>query len=125
MPAGRPTDYRPEYCQAVIDWGKEGHSIVWMSSQLEVTRETLYEWARTHKEFSDALTLAREHSQAWWEQQGKDGLGDPRFNANLWAKNMGPRFKQDWSEKSQLEITGKDGGPVEQSLSIRFVKPGE
>jgi hypothetical protein len=83
-----------------------------------VTRETLYEWARTHKEFSDALTLAREHSQAWWEKQGKDGLGDPRFNANLWAKNMGPRFKQDWSEKSQLEITGKDGGPLETKSTV-------
>ena len=125
MPGGRPTDYKPEYCEKLIEWSKDGHSLVWIGSQLDVTRETLYEWGRVHPEFSDAMNVGRAHCQAWWEQKGRDGLADPRFNAALWSKNMGPRFKQDWSEKSQLEITGKDGGPVEQSLSIRFVKPGE
>jgi hypothetical protein len=96
-----------------------------MASQLDVTRDTLYEWGKVHPAFSDALTLARAHCQAWWEEKGRSGIADPRFNANLWMKNMGARFKQDWSEKASVEITGKDGGPIESSIAVRFVKPGD
>ena len=109
----RPSLYNPDYCERVLGWGAEGKSVTWMAAQLDVSRETIYEWERVHPEFSDALTRARAKCQAWWEDQGQNGISSPVFNGSVWAKNMGARFKSDWSEKSTVEVTGANGGPVE------------
>ena len=124
MPAGRPTDYRPEYCEQVLAWGNEGKSVTWMAAQLDVNRDTIYEWERVHPEFSDALSRARLKCQAWWEDQGQTGLMSPAFNGSVWAKNMGARFKDDWSDAKKVELTGKDGGAVQSALTIEFVDAG-
>ena len=62
---GRPTDYREWMCDAVVDMGREGMEVVEFAVALGVCRDTLYEWADKHAEFSDALTRAREASEAW------------------------------------------------------------
>jgi len=110
--AGRPSAYDASYCDQIEEWGDQGKSVVWMASQLRVTRDTLYEWAKVHPEFSDAFTQARLNCQAWWEDQGQTGMVTPGFNAAVWSKNMGARFKDDWSEKTMTEISGPNGGPV-------------
>lgn len=122
--AGRPTDYRPEYCEQVIAWGAEGKSLTWMAAQLDVARETIYAWEREVPEFSDALSRARAKCQAWWEDKGQDGLAAPMFNGGVWVKNMAARFKADWSEKASVELSGPNGGPmVTETRTVRFVKP--
>lgn len=124
MTPGRPTSYKPEYCDLIVGWGESGKSIVWMAAQLNVVRDTIYEWAKVHPEFSDSLTRARLKCQAWWEDQGQAGLAMPGFNGSVWAKNMGARFKDDWSEKNTLEVSGPNGGPVSfEKIERVIVRP--
>ena len=111
--AGRPTDYDPSYCDQVIEWGAQGKSITWMAAQLDISRDTIYEWERVHPDFSDALKRARTKCQSWWEDQGQNGMSTPMFNGGVWAKNMGARFKDDWSDSKKVELTGANGGPLE------------
>jgi hypothetical protein len=106
---GRPTEYQEAFCEAVIRMGEEGYSVVEMAAELGVHRDSLYEWEKVHPIFSDAFTRARQLTQAWWERQGRVNLATQGFNASLWAKNMGCRFKGDWTEKTQTELTGADG----------------
>ena len=124
MSAGRPTDYRPEYCELVIELGKAGKSKAQMAARLDVSRQTLENWADAHPEFLDAMARANVHAMAWWEDEGQDGLRAERFNASLWAKNMSARFPADYRDNSKVELTGRDGGAIEQSLAVRFVEPG-
>ena len=131
MPAGRPTDYKPEYCEKVIEMGKEGCSVVEMCAELEQARNTVEkEWPSKHPEFLQALEKARAYSQAWWEKQGRRGVweeqGAPKINAGLYAKSMAARFPHDWRDNSKLELTGKDGGAMENQITVKFVgKPKE
>ena len=68
MPAGRPTSYDPSYCERVIEMGREGYSVVEMAAEIGVGRNTLETlWPAANPEFREALTEAREASQAWWE----------------------------------------------------------
>lgn len=126
MPAGRPTDYRPEYCEAVIEFGARGKSMAWMAAELDVSRECIYEWMRVHPEFSDAITRAKLKSQQWWEDVGQENLllapGQGTFNATTWAKNVSNRFREDWSDERKIELTGANGGPVEMR-QVTFVAP--
>jgi hypothetical protein len=121
--AGRPSLYNPAYCEKVVEWGREGMSLVEIACEIGVVRQTLYDWEQAHPEFLDALTRARAECQAWWERQGRVNLATQGFNASLWAKNMGCRFKGDWTEKTQTELSGPDGGPIPTTITVVGVAP--
>lgn len=110
MPAGRPSEYKSEYCDAVIEYGKLGKSLAWMAAKLDVSRECIYEWQRVHPAFSDSMARARLHSQAWWEDFGQDNTmlppGAGTFNAAAWGKSVSARFPDDWRENKGVEVSG-------------------
>lgn len=110
MPGGRPTDYRPEYCETVVELGKLGKSKAQIAVALNCVRSTLDLWAQVHAEFSDAMARAREESLAWWEEQGTQGVwGGKQFNAKAWEKSMAARFPGDYHLTNKTEITNPDG----------------
>ena len=105
-PGGRPSLYKPEYCDRVIELGREGMSVVEMAAEIGVSRSTLEEaWPAAHEEFSEAFARARELSQAWWERQGRVGLTAERFNAQVYSRSMAARFPKDWRESKNVEST--------------------
>lgn len=110
---GRPTDYEEEHCDAVIALGRAGKSLTVMAAELDVSRETIYEWARVHPAFSDALTRARVLSQAWWENTGQSAMFLPGFNASVWSRSMAARFPDEWRESVKSEHSGPNGGPIQ------------
>lgn len=118
---GRPTDYDPAHCERVIELGRAGKSKAQIAADLDVARQTLENWAKVHPEFLDALTRARDLAQAWWEDKAQVGLETPGFNASLWAKSVSARFPDDYTERQKREITGKEGGPIEQVQRIERV----
>ena len=104
---GRPTDYRPEYCEQVILLGKEGKSHAQIACELSVSRQTLYDWQAAHPEFLDAIKEARDYAQAWFENIAQNNLLAPvqGFSASLWAKAVSCRFADDYTDKTKQEIT--------------------
>jgi hypothetical protein len=108
----RPTEYREEYCEQVIEYGKAGKSLAWIAAELDVSKQTLHNWMAAHPEFMDAMDAARAHSQRWWEDAGQNGMAAPGFNASIWSRSMAARFPDDWREQKGVELTGKDGGAV-------------
>ena len=123
LKVGRPSLYKPEYCERVLALGKEGCSPAEIASELDVDRETLRNWAEAHSEFFAALTRAKIHEQAWWERAGKSGMIADRFNAQVWAKSVSARFKDDYSERR--EVTGAGGGPIQQAVTLRTLDVSE
>lgn len=114
----RPTDYDPAHCETAIAAGRSGKSLTWLAAEIDVSRDTLYEWAKVHPEFSDALTRMRQLAQRWWEDAGQDGMKAAGFNASVWSRSMAARFPDDWREVKGTEITGKDGGPVQSVAKV-------
>jgi len=115
---GRPLSYKPEYCERVIELGKQGKSYSQMAIACGTVRGTLDYWNKEIPEFSAALALAREHSQNWWEEAGQTGLDNRNFNAQLWLKNISSRFRDDYAERRVNEVVGKDGGPVKIETKV-------
>jgi hypothetical protein len=56
---GRPTLYRPEYCQLVIDHMAQGYSLTAFASLIRVAPDTVYEWIKAHSAFSESMSRAR------------------------------------------------------------------
>lgn len=101
---GRPSLYKPEYCQAIIKHMEKGYSFESFAAVIKVNRDTLYEWQKVHAEFSDAIKLAFDECQLFWEKKGMEGtFGELEgFSAAAYIFNMKNRFK--WKDKQPEEI---------------------
>lgn len=130
MTAGRPTDYRTEYCERVVELGREGKSHAQIAAELDVARQTLHNWAEAHPEFLDAITRARDLAQAWFEDKGQGGLEEPKFNAGLWDKQMRARFPKEYSERyilagdPEAPLHGLSDEELDAKLAAKFAAMG-
>lgn len=122
MSAGRPSEYRQEYCQLAIDLMTEGASITEVAAEIGVMKQTVYNWMDAHPEFLDAIKEGVDRSEAWWEKQGRSNLKTKEFQAALWYMNMKNRFK--WADKQQIEHSGNQENPVIFKLDERFRTKG-
>ena len=113
MPAGRPSKYDPAMCETVIQCGREGMGKAEMAAELDIAYSTFDLWTQEHPEFSEAVKHARLLSQAWWEKQGRSATfgATPGFNPTSYIFNMKNRFKDDWREKQDVDVTS-NGGPL-------------
>jgi transposase len=128
-PVGRPSLYKPEYCEEVIALGKIGKSVEQISANLGLSLRVLYDWRDKHPEFLHALDDAKTYEQAWWEEQASaymvENKESDRLNATLWSRSMAARFPKKYRESTKTEITGADGAPLLSGIQVSFVKPSE
>ena len=115
LPRGRPTEYRPEYCEVVERLGELGKSKTQIASVLDVNTKTIDEWALKWPEFAESIARARELAMTWWEDVGQAGLTDKFFNAQLWSRSMAARFPDQYREAKDLKLT------VESDVSQRLI----
>jgi hypothetical protein len=128
-PVGRPSLYKPEYCEEVIALGRIGKSIEQIAANLNVSLRVLYDWRDKHPEFLHALEDCKTYEQAWWEEQAAaymvENKESDRLNATLWSRSMAARFPKKYRESTKTEITGADGAPLLSGIQVSFVKPTE
>ena len=113
-PVGRPSKYKPEYCERIVEMARQtGAGPAEYAAEFDVDRVTMYDWAKAHPEFSTALSRAKVQEQAWWERAGRSGMVAERFNALVWKTSVQARFRDDYTERTQTEVSGRNGGPVQ------------
>jgi transposase len=119
MPAGRPTKYKPEFCEIVIACGDEGKGKAEMARELEIHHSTFSAWQEEHPEFSAAVKEALFRSQAWWEGKGRQAtFGEVQgFNATSYIFNMKNRFPDEWRDKHEVENKHDVSDPLADLLA--------
>lgn len=72
----RPTKYKKEYCQKLIEHMAKGYSFESFSAVVNVNQDTLHEWAKpkVSVEFSEAKKEAFAKCRLFWETIGIDGM---------------------------------------------------
>lgn len=119
-PVGRPTKYKPEFCEKIVELAKDGAGMVDWALACDADRTTLYDWAAAHEDFSTALTRAKMFEQQWWENAGRRGMFMDKFNAVVWRTSMQARFREDYTERKVTEVTGADGGAIKTESVARI-----
>lgn len=109
---GRPTKYRQEMCQRIMELGSEGASLTEMRVDIGIHHKTWNDWINPEspiykQDFSAAVKEAMAASQAWWERKGRLATFDSKdFSATSYIFQMKNRFKEDWSDRTINEQTG-------------------
>ena len=103
---GRPTKYKPEYCQKLIDFMEQGYSYEAFAGSISVVVDTLREWEKVHEDFSAAKGIAFHKSRLYFDRMGLDHMVLPKgitFNNTVWNANMKNRFG--FRDRIEKEIT--------------------
>jgi hypothetical protein len=101
---GRPSDYDPKYCEEIIEYMGQGFSKEAFAGHISVSKQTLYNWMASHKEFLDAVNRAEEKCRVFWEELGIQMVLAGQGNATTWIFNMKNRFN--WKDRS--DVTSDD-----------------
>lgn len=99
LKAGRPTDYRPEFCAQAREMFKKGYSKVEIASAFGVNRRTMDDWAEKYPEFYRTIHEDLDLSEGWWMGQGRENIANKNFNSRLYELNMMNRFG--WKRKNE------------------------
>lgn len=109
--SGRPTDYKPEYGEKILELMQEGLSLAASAAEIGIHRQRVYEWAEKHPEFGEIFSLGKGKRQLFLERRLLSAKEGPVVTSTIFAlKNAA---SEDFRDKVETEFTGKDGGPVQ------------
>lgn len=101
---GRPTKYKPEYCEMLIDHMKEGLSFACFGALVHASLSMIQDWEKAYPEFRVAKGIGESYGRAFWEKMGRAGaLGQIKgFVPQVYVFTMKNRFN--WSDRTDLKI---------------------
>lgn len=111
-PVGRPSKYKPEFCERILEMAAEGMSFAEYAAEFGVDRASMYRWSEEHEDFRTALTRAKILEQSWFEREARLNMRNKEFNANLWYRCAASRFRDDYTERKMTEVSGPGGGAI-------------
>ncbi|SDY22698.1 hypothetical protein [Thermoactinomyces sp. DSM 45892] len=120
MAGGRPEKLTPEIQQKIVDALRMGNYIETASAFAGIHKSTLYDWLKKgarstdendkYRQFSDAIEKAMAEAEmrdvAVIAQASKDN-----WQAAAWRLER--KYPNRWGRKTQHEISGIDGKPIE------------
>ena len=108
--AGHPTLYRPEVINEINEYLKSATpenmqipTIEGVALKLGISRDTLYEWAKVHKKFSDTIEKLRMLQKEALIHTGI--FGGKEINATIVTLLL--RVNHDMIEKSAIDVTSQ------------------
>lgn len=119
--AGTPQDtFKSEYCQQLIDFMKKGYSLASFGAEIGRSRETLYEWMRSHPEFKEAHQIGKQSALKFFETmlinctmgtipQQLQNMGSKKLDVSAIIFALKTRFHLDYGEKQYVDHTSSDG----------------
>lgn len=94
----RNTLYEEEFCDLVVEMGKEGATYAQMCAAMEVCKDTVTNWRKSMPDFDKAVKAGLTASEAFRDAQGArniewvDVKGNPQFRDAIW-KDLKSEFK--------------------------------
>ncbi len=109
----RPTKYKPEFCQLLIDHRAKGLSYESFAGTIGAGRSVLYDWEKAHPAFLDAKKVAKEANLLTLEKVGLSLMtGKMKGNPAVWIFVM-----------KNFHGWGDDTGGEEETIDgIEFVE---
>lgn len=143
-PVGRPTKYEADYAEQGYKLCLLGATDKELADFFEVSEATLNNWKHEHPKFLESIKKGKDHADSNVADrlyQRATGFNHPeeqifQFQGQVvraqtvkqyapdtvacifWLKN---RQKGKWRDKQDHEVTGKDGAPIDHSLTVKFV----
>jgi transposase-like protein len=106
-PGGRPTKYRPEMLDRIIELSKTGATIAMICADLDIVVQTYHNWKEKYPEFLEASKKGDTYRRAWWDRLGCSAASGKVKDCSMghYALLMANMFGV--TQKTAIEIDGK------------------
>jgi transposase len=112
---GRPTLYKPEFCDQLIEQMAEGLSFMAAMARIGVSRQTGYSWVKQHEEFLEAFELGKGKRLLFLERRLLSARSHGVVTSTIFAlKNADPT---EWRDRHDREHKSGDGNPIQIVIS--------
>lgn len=110
----------------LIEIGRGGGNRIDMMLELNVNKETFSRLMDRSPEFMETVNTALSYSEQWWINIAKQEWikgNSKSINSNHWSLIMRNMFKDNWSDKKDVDITTK-GDKIEsvKTIEVEIVK---
>lgn len=112
----------PEWYNIIIDAGKNGHHITRFLKELGISWEGHYSLLNRNKKYYEAFNEYQKLCEEWWYNIAQDAMvqdGGSRFNSRLWQIIVKNKFKDNWKDDKQIDITTK-GETINQNTPVQI-----
>ena len=100
---GRPTKYKEEYDQMLIDHMAEGFTFEAFAGVVSVDRDTIYHWCSIHQTFSDAKKIGRS-KQLLSDERVLKGLSIGLIEGSTAAHIFKMKNCHKWVDKHEIAV---------------------
>ena len=121
--------YKKKFCEMLIAHMAKGYSYTTFCAEINVGRQTLYDWEKAHPEWLEAKAIGYEKGLKLFEtlavtkSMGKKLKGsDYGIDMNAVTFMLKTRFHKEYTEKAEVTHSVN---PEANKLKIEFVKPDE
>lgn len=126
---GRPPLERtmsPEWYKIIIDAGKNGKHITQFLIELGISWEGHYSLLKRNSVYSEAFKEYEKLCEQWWYERAHEAMAkgeSNKFNQRLWTIIMKNKFKDNWKDEKQLDVTTQGEKINEQTpFQIEIIK---
>ena len=110
-PGGRPSKYKPEYCEQFIAHLKAGGFVEGFAMKIDVTCETLLDWTTKFPEFCEAYKRGREANLEHFKGLGYGlATGQVKGQVAAWCFMMKNMFG--WRDSQELQLQQDKGSKL-------------
>ena len=101
---GRPSGYKPEFCDIAVEFLKDGYSVTALAGHLHCARSSVFKWAEENEAFSDALKTGQALAALWWENKLREVASTGVGSASAAIFGVKNRSRDEWKEHHNLSI---------------------
>lgn len=98
--------YQDDFPRRIIAMRRDGKTIVECCAELNICRNTYYNYCKKYPEFNAAAELAETLAQGAYARKARDNLNNPKFNSVLWQ--MLGRYCYGVTEHRRVAVSGLD-----------------
>ena len=102
LPNGRPSPYKPEYDEMLIEHMSQGFSFESFAGVVNVCRSTVYHWCDLYPSFSDAKNLGFAKMQLHDEKLYLEAMRGKNKNVNTVLMLFKMKNCHNWTEKKEV-----------------------
>ena len=133
---GRPrleTTMPPQWYEIIIDSGRRGKHITDFLITLGISWEGHYELLKRNKKYSEAFREYNKLCEQWWYERAHEAVesgNSNKFNQRLWLQIVKNKFKDNWRDEKQLDLTTqgdkiKEENPIQIEIIRKNIEDGE
>lgn len=106
---GRPTKYDKKFhCEDIIKRMRNGECVSEVCAEWGIHKDTMYEWVKVHKEFSDSFKIAKECLEAWYvkffKAQGAGKIKGGNAASVIWLSKNVLNWSEKWSVREDNDV---------------------